>query len=272
MCYLHSGELGYEISQSNSAFIIRRRLSFPLVEKMIGIDIIQQKIQKVEKEEKEDLNNEIENKKNQLEDLNDLKLLNLAEKLYVRELLLSIREGNSESAHLLGNHFLQYIPSSKLTKEEINYEEISNINKLKEISEFDQEKVSNNLLKHEFPLDNLNTLFPSRVQAAYYWYSKSSAMGNSFGSLQCGLMNQFGIGSKDGKSRNLIRAERYYELSLEQMEKEVKNEWSGKEIKFMVEMLLWLVRNLNKNIFIDSIESIFGWILRWIFFEGNYNN
>lgn len=242
---------------------MRRRLTIPMLEKMVGVDFIHQYFSTSNIQKNVPSN-----------------LLNLGEKLYVRELLLSIHEGNSESAHLLGSHFLQHIPTTTITTSTstISLPFTSSQSELESESEREYElerekldskfpiitKTTKTPINHEFPLDNLNNMFPSRVESSYYWYSKSSSMGNSFGSFQCGLMNHFGIGSKNGINRNLIRGERYYELCLDQMKKENKN-----EMKVVVEMLLWLLRSSKKSLFVDKIGSVFGWILRWIFFENN---
>lgn len=210
---------GYEVSQSNAAFIIRRKLSTAIIDKMIGKNLISPSS-----------SSPIQ--------ASHINLADLPEKLLVRQLLLSIQGGNSESAHLLGSHFLHTRPLQNFTAAARQ--------------------------AHEFPLNHLSTLYPTRFQAALYWYSKSSTMGNPFGSLQCGLIHHFGVLNNPS---NLQRAERYYQLALEQYNKSESTE-GARGLKILCEGMLWLIQYSKRYSLVRSVSDVIGWGLRWFFFEG----
>jgi TPR repeat protein len=226
--------IGYEVSQSNSAFIIRRKLSDTLLERMIGMNLLLPPRTPSSPSLTSSSSSSLQTSR-------------LSERLFVRQLLLSIQGGNSESAHLLGSYFLHHHPSDNEDK----------------TSSLPTETRSN----HEFPLDHLSERYPNRLHSAYYWYSKSSAMGNAFGSFQCGLIHHFGILNYP---LNLQRAERYYQLALKQYQ--TQNPKNGgnhdQNLKMVCEGLLWLIHYSKKYSVVQSVSAVVGWGLRWMFFEG----
>jgi hypothetical protein len=179
-------------------------------------------------------------------------LTHLSEKLLVRQLLLSIQQGNSESAHLLGSYFLQSPPPADPATAATSDLPTS---------------LPLATPPHEFPLNHLSALYPSRLQSALHWYSKSSAMGNPFGSLQCGLIHHFGILNNPC---NLQRAERYYQLALEQYDQpqSAGSGSGGGDLKIVCEGMLWLIQNSKSSSLLRSLSTVVGWGLRWIFFQG----
>lgn len=172
---------------------------------------------------------------------------NLPEKLLIRQLLLSVHGGNSESAHLLGSHFLQYPSISS--------------------NESSSSLPNHSIPIHEFPLNHLSQLYPTRLASALHWYSKSSAMGNAFGSLQCGLIYHFGILNNPP---NLPRAERYYQLAIQQYEKinQSNSNHHDRNLRILCDGLLWLIHTSRKYSIVMYLSGMVGWALRWIFFEG----
>jgi hypothetical protein len=228
--------LGYEVSQSNSAFIIRRKLPDSLLEKMIGMNLLRPQTLSSSSSSQSFIPS------------SSLETSRLSEKLFVRQLLLSVQGGNSESAHLLGNYFLHHHPSED------------------ETTSVTTDAHSPTRPDHEFPLDHLSDKYPNRLHSAYYWYSKSSAMGNAFGSLQCGLIHHFGILNFP---LNLQRAERYYQLALKQYDTpHTQNQGGERDLKMVCEGLMWLIQYSKKYSVIQSVSAVVGWGLRWFFFHG----
>lgn len=185
-------------------------------------------------------------------------LEHLPEKLLVRQLLLSIHGGNSESAHLLGSHFLHQHTALLFNQSLLDTPSPSP-------SSPSTPTHPSNLPDHEFPLNYLSELYPTRLTSALYWYSKSSAMGNAFGSFQCGLIHHFGILHNP---KNLVRAQRYYELALQQYQQQQQQQQGTNNLQYICEGFLSMIHLSKKYSIMNYLSEYIGWAIRWIFFEG----
>jgi len=219
LCYLHSGELGYEVSQSNTAFILRRKLNDESESRLFG---------------------QSEASLIQVQGGAVVSTSEMYERLLVRQLALSASQGNAESAQSLGSHILrsrdsymlkgvtQMVPSSKFSTSHRPY------------IDYDKE-------------EKLLTL---RGQAALWWFSKASAMGSALGSLQCGMMYHFGIGTG---GINIVRAKRYYDHVLQSDSNDMHQ-----SMLIVAKTLNWVATECEKSYMMRNVNSFLGWVVRWL--------
>eukprot|EP01041_Mallomonas_annulata_P003465 gene3465-6894_t len=201
MCYVLAGELGFEVSQSNAAFILRRRLSsssslgtdgggqalmaggsplalaLPVHTHLPKISQIHHVNDDTDSDASTVTSNRISQKQNLTMNTNTSRhMFNpqvLSDRLYLRELALSAHTGSTDSAFAIANAF------------------------------FHGQGVEKN------------------CQAALWWYSKASSAGHSMSSVYLGFMHHFGI----CMPRNTIRAVRYYNEAIKSKSNEDYSEW-----------------------------------------------
>lgn len=210
MCYLHAGELGhYEVSQSNAAYLIQRKLSGKALQYLTGNNLLESSFLLAQSP----FDGSIDSKAISQEhaDMSNV----LADRLLIRELALSSSRGNANSACSLGALIL-----SGRTGGEASTESEAVVDSPEDLMDvvvkrFDLQYSIQNYLptKYKAVDDNaLTRVSSSNGKAALLWFSKASAMNSAMGSFYAGLLYHFGIG---GVERNLLRAHRYYSSAID---------------------------------------------------------
>jgi TPR repeat protein len=184
VCYLHAAEMGYEVSQSNAAFIIRRKVKG--VVSIPDITIYQPlgRGQVVPRE------------------------VYVRRYLEARELAMSAFHGNRESSVNIGN--LLFEEASKA---------VATVSGRMRTSK--QPATFQTLVNQFFSTSGGRGATGDRrgrvqdvsygdTSAAVWWYSKASAAGSAMGSMYVGTMHHFGT----GVPKNPHRAIRYYDEAL----------------------------------------------------------
>ena len=195
-CYHHAGELGYEVSQSNAAYLLSRKVRWEdkrIIESSDGTNAVV--IPLINGTGgggggSNSCNSSFTCSSSSCCSISSISSIStvdrrlLKEKLLFRQSELAVRHGNKESLLDLGHCYLK--GSCGVTKD---------------------------------------------IKQAERWYSRASHYGNGLASLYLGVMHHFGIG---GLPINVDRASRYYDKALLSPSLEVQMHMIGRGLKYML--------------------------------------
>lgn len=250
LCYLHAGELGgYEVSQSNAAYLLQRRIGRGARQLYIGANLLEGRLAStklVVEQGTADAGG-----RSQSHVL--VSGTDLVDRLLLRELAMSNAQGNANSAYSIGTLLLagrtghkgddtDDIMTSAVRsgtgsvggEQDMRVEDavtlvLDSLDKEYSIDKYlpasylsspaslsggamGQSALSDTSASADaFSGRSPPASSSSDARAAMEWFSRASAMNSALGSFQCGLMHHFGIG---GVAPNPARASRYYSKAI----------------------------------------------------------
>jgi TPR repeat protein len=244
LCYIHAGELGgYEVSQSNAAYLLQRKLGHHAKQLYLGANLLEGAVPSRQ------LVPEAMGKRRGSTDPRGTASTSLAvdfaDRLVLRELALSTAQGNANSACSVGTLLLSGHSGDSRNSQLAGTGSGSEDSGLAEVQgPGSTASVVMDALDREFSLEKYlparyltaapsslaaavseeerttsaatasaekDVLTDRNAKAAMAWFSRASAMGSALGSFHAGLMHHFGIG---GVEPNLVRASRYYSAAV----------------------------------------------------------
>ena len=279
LCYLHAGELGgFEVSQSNAAYLLQRKMSQKTKHYYIGSNLYEEIVASNQLL----LDTTVDSKRIS----NDSPRVQpevFTDRLLLRELALSSSQGNANSAYNVGSLLLagRNGDHSVTTNSDLPADEDFGpgdavalvMNKLDEeysISKYLPSSytcpqndmsvagVNNGVDLNSHLVGDLGAAETSNTKGAITWFSKASAMNSALASFQLGLMYHFGIGDTPV---NFPRASRYYAAA-------INNEINQlhPSLKVMAQITKWMVDDGNTEvkwpIFQDTINGFVGWLAK----------
>jgi TPR repeat protein len=228
LCYIHAGELGgYEVSQSNAAYLLQRRISKHERQLYLGANLLEAVVPSTQLllDSPNGITDSIQSSPMKKSVLS----VDYSSRLLLRELALSTAQGNANSAYSIGSLLLAgkdgesdgVEPSMRVSdfrpKDAVNMV----LDSLDQEYSLEKYLPSHYLSNNDEPslagVKNFDASKPDEdnssrnTKAAMTWFSKASAMNSPLGSFHLGLMYHFGIG---GVEPNFSRASRYYTASI----------------------------------------------------------